>query len=74
VLPDKVPRWLLGLIVGISAMLVVAVLLGFIHDRLSLATPALLLVLPDLVYPAVRRPNAADIRSTRSAMSNGFVT
>lgn len=48
-LPGKVPRWLLGLLVGVAAVLVVAVPLGFIHDRLSLATPALLLVLPVLL-------------------------
>lgn len=48
-LSGTVPRWLLGLLVGVTAVLVVTVSFGFIHDRLSLATPALLLVLPVLL-------------------------
>jgi two-component system sensor histidine kinase KdpD len=45
----SVPRWLLGLLVGVASVLLIAMSFGFIHDRLSLATPALLLVLPVLL-------------------------
>ena len=51
--PRSVPRWLLGLLVGVASVLLIAVTLGFSHDRLSLATPALLLVLPVLVAAVV---------------------
>ena len=47
--PGKEPRQLVGLLVGVAAVLVIAVPLGFIHERLSIATPALLLVLPVLL-------------------------
>jgi K+-sensing histidine kinase KdpD len=43
----------LGLLVGVASVLLIAVTLGFSHDRLSLATPALLLVLPVLVAAVV---------------------
>ena len=48
-LSGSFPRWLLGLLVGVASVLLIAVAFGFIHDRLSLATPALLLVLPVLL-------------------------
>ena len=47
--PGKEPRQLVGLLVGVAAVLAIAVPLGFIHERLSIATPALLLVLPVLL-------------------------
>ncbi len=43
---DTTPRPLVGLFAGIAAVLAIAVPLGFVHDRLSRATPGLLLVLP----------------------------
>jgi two-component system, OmpR family, sensor histidine kinase KdpD len=43
----------LGLVVGVAAVTVIAVPLGFAHDHLSLATPALLLVLPVLLAAVV---------------------
>jgi two-component system sensor histidine kinase KdpD len=39
----------LGLLVGVASVLLIAMSFGFIHDRLSLATPAMLLVLPVLL-------------------------
>ncbi|MGZ7007603.1 MAG: DUF4118 domain-containing protein, partial [Ilumatobacteraceae bacterium] len=45
-LRDTTPRPIVGLVSGIVAVLVIAVPLGFVHDRLSRATPGLLLVLP----------------------------
>ena len=47
--PGMEPRRLVGLLVGMAAVLAIAVPLGFIHERLSIATPALLLVLPVLL-------------------------
>jgi two-component system sensor histidine kinase KdpD len=43
------PDWLPALVVGFAAILVITIPLGLIHDRLSLATPALLLVVPVLL-------------------------
>jgi K+-sensing histidine kinase KdpD len=43
------PGWLPALVVGVAAILVITIPLGLIHDRLSLATPALLLVIPVLL-------------------------
>ena len=43
---DTTPRPIVGLAAGIAAVIVIAVPLGFVHDRLSRATPGLLLVLP----------------------------
>jgi two-component system, OmpR family, sensor histidine kinase KdpD len=59
VLSGSVRRTRLGLLVGVAAVVVIAVPLSFFHDRLSLATPALLLVLPVLVAAVVggRRPS-----------------
>jgi K+-sensing histidine kinase KdpD len=47
------PRWFLGVLVGAGAVLVIAVPLGFIDDRLSIATPALLLVVPVVLAAVV---------------------
>jgi len=47
------PDWLRALLGGIAAILVITIPLGVIHDRLSLATPALLLVIPVLLAAAL---------------------
>jgi two-component system, OmpR family, sensor histidine kinase KdpD len=45
----QVPNGVPALLVGLAAIAVITVPLGFIHERLSLATPALLLVIPVLL-------------------------
>ena len=60
-IPGKVPNRWLGLFAGLAAVVAVALPLGVIHDRLSLATPALLLVIPVLLAAVLggRRPSIA---------------
>ncbi|HEX2785404.1 MAG TPA: ATP-binding protein [Ilumatobacteraceae bacterium] len=56
---DTTPRPIVGLVAGIAAVIVIAVPLGFVHDRLSRATPGLLLVLPVVLAALLggRRPS-----------------